>query len=280
VKNLINFILKNTCWLLFFILVFLSIILIVNNNRFLRSKYLIVAQEVTGSVYSVSSNIESYINLRNTNADLMKKVAELENTVYAYKQRMESLADTNSVWKSAIDSLYTFTPARVVYNSVSSLENYIELDKGSNDGIGVDMGVMSSTGIVGVIVAVSPNYSLAIPVLNPIIPLSSKVKNNNYFGPLVWDGQDTRFAYLQELPRHINFEIGDTVVTSGYSTIFPEGLPIGTVVDSRKQKNDDYTSLKVKLFTNFNTLMDVLIINNKNKEEQKDLLKSANILSN
>ncbi|MDR2407660.1 MAG: rod shape-determining protein MreC, partial [Bacteroidales bacterium] len=96
-------------------------------------------------------------------------------------------------------------------------------------------------------------------------------------GPLVWDGKDPRYTYLQELPRHINFEINDTVVTSGFSGIFPGGLPVGRVVDSQKQKNDDYTSLKIELFANFYTLKDLLIIKNIYKEEQKNLQKKGNI---
>jgi rod shape-determining protein MreC len=165
----------------------------------------------------------------------------------------------------------------VVYNRVSGQENYITLNKGSKDGIEVDMGVISSAGIVGIIIAVSPNYSLVIPVLNSKFHLSCKVKNNDYFGSLVWDGEDPRYAYLQELPRHVNFEINDTVITSSYSAIFPEGLPVGKVIDSRKQKNDDYTSLKINLFTNFYTLTEVLIVRNIHKEEQQNLQKKVNL---
>jgi rod shape-determining protein MreC len=252
----------------------------VNNNRFQRSKYLAITKEITGELYSVSAYVESYINLREANTDLIKKIAELENTVYAYEHQLELLADTNTAKIIEIDSIhsliYTFVPAKVVNNNVSGLENYITLNKGSNDGIEVDMGVVSHQGIVGVIMSVSPHFSIVIPVLNPKFRPSGRVKNNNYVGPLVWDGKDVRYTYLQELPRHINFNINDTVVTSGFSGIFPGGLPVGEVIDSQKQKNDDYTSLKIKLFVNFYTLTDVLIIKNSYQEEQTNLQKKVN----
>jgi rod shape-determining protein MreC len=255
--------------------------LIVNNSRFQRSKYLAVAQEVTGSLYSVSSKVEAHMNLKNKNFDLLKRIAELENTVYAYERQLELLRDTNNTKKIEIDPIhsliYTFIPAKVVYNNVSRQENYITLNKGSNDGIEIDMGVISSTGIVGVTIAVSPHFSLVISVLNSKFHLSCKVKNNDYSGPLVWDGKDPRYTYLQELPRHVNYEINDTVITSGYSAIFPAGLPVGKVVDSRKQKNDDYTSLKIELFTNFHTLTEALIVRNIYREEQLNLQKKVNL---
>jgi rod shape-determining protein MreC len=282
VRNLIQFILKNSYGLLFFLLVFLSTMLIVNNNRFQRSKYLAVAQEVAGVLHDWSSNIEAYMSLKNKNADLLNRIAELENTVYMYEHQLELQTDTAITGRIETDSIsliYTFTPARVVYNRVSGQENYITLNKGANDGIEADMGVISSTGIAGIIIAVSPHFSLAIPVLNSQFHLSCKVKNNDYFGSLVWDGKDPRYAYLQELPRHVNFEINDTVITSSYSAIFPEGLPVGKVIDSRKQKNDDYTSLKIALFTNFNTLTEVLIIRNVRKEEQQNLQRKSSIVS-
>ncbi|MDR1436608.1 MAG: rod shape-determining protein MreC [Candidatus Symbiothrix sp.] len=273
-RNLINFIFKNVHWLLFFLLVSLSVLLIVNNNRFQRSKYLAVSLEVTGRLYAVSAFVESYMNLRETNTNLMKKIAELENTIQAHEHQIELLSDTGSLRKIEPDSShFTLKQAKVVNNSVTGIENYILLNKGSEDGIERDMGVISHQGIVGVIMGVSRNFSLVIPVLNPKFRPSGRVKSNNYFGPLIWDGKDPRYTYLQELPRHIHFEINDTVVTSGFSGIFPGGLPVGKIVDSMKQKNDNYTSLKIELFANFHTLTDVLIIKNSYREEQQILQK-------
>jgi rod shape-determining protein MreC len=252
----------------------------VQNNHFQRSKYLAVALEVTGNIYAVSGEVESYLNLRKDNADLLKKIAELQNTVYAYEKQLELLVDTNGTSRIEIDSLhsliYTFMPARVVDNSVSGLDNYIMLNKGYDDGIKTDMGVISSTNsVVGIIMSVSPHFCKVIPILNSKFNLSCMVNgNDNYSGPLVWDGKDSRYSYLQKLPRHAVFETNDTVVTSGYSNVFPKGLPVGVVADFPEQTNDDYASLRIKLFTNFNTLTNVLVIRNSYQEEQKNLQKN------
>jgi rod shape-determining protein MreC len=256
------------------------VLLIVNNSLFQRSKYLAVVHEVNGNFYAFSGNIKTYLNLKNTNADLLKRIAELENTMYIQKKQIESLRDTKVVKKIEIDAThsvtYTLMPAHVVMNSISSLENYIQLNKGTDDGVEVDMGVISSNGIVGIVMGVSPHYSLVIPVLNPKFRLSCKMKNNDYFGSLVWDGKDPRYTYLVELPRHVDFDLKDTIVTSGNSMVFPEGLPVGTITNSQKQKNDNYNSLQIQLFTNFSTLTDVLIIKNHLKEEQMNLQKTFN----
>lgn len=278
-RNLFNFILKNVHWLLFLILLFLSVLLIVKNNQFQRSKFLLIAQDVTGKIYSVTSGFQSYMNLNEINADLLKKIAELETEVYSYKRIIELKDDSVQTGNIGIDSLnvliYQFIQARVVNNNVSGVENYITLNRGSEDGVEPDMGVMSANGVVGVVMTTSAHHSVVIPVLNPKFHLSCKVKNSNYYGPLVWDGEDARYTYLTELPRHVNFEVGDTIVTSGYSAIFPEGLPVGSIVDSQKQKDDNYNSVKIKLFTDFYTLNDVIIVKNSYQKEQIDLQKTV-----
>jgi rod shape-determining protein MreC len=278
-KNLINFILKNVHWLLFFLLIFLSVFLLVRNNEFQRSKYLAVFQEIAGRVYSVSNGVESYMNLRTINDGLTKRVADLEDKVRFYQKQVETLTDLSGSHEIKFDmdtsAVYHFIPARIVHNQVSGIENYITINKGSLDGISADMGVLTYRGIVGVVTNVSSHFARVIPLLNSKFQTSGKIINTGYFGPLVWDGKDSRYTYLRELPRHATFNIGDTIVTSGYSTFFPEGIPVGTVEASYKQKNDDYNSLKVKLFTDFNTLSEVLVINNTLKEEQKNIEKGV-----
>lgn len=213
---------------------------------------------------------------------MISKIAELENQVYAYQEQLylntDSIAVGNLNLNPNHSSSYRFITARVVNNNVSRLENYITLNKGSNDGIRADMGVLSAQGIVGVVMSTSPNFSLVIPVLNPKFGLSCKVKNTNSFGPLVWDGEDSQYTYLRELPRHISYEVGDTIITSGFSSIFPEGLPVGTVDNWKKQKDDNYNALKIKLFTDFNTLSEVLVVENSHQEEQRTLQEKINPL--
>lgn len=279
-RELLSFIQKNVHWLLLLLLVILSIILIINNNQFQRSKYLLVAHEVTGRIQSVTSGVQSYINLNSENELLLNRIAVLEKDNSIYKEKIEQLANLSSSEIGNSDEPYTsgynFIPARVVYNSISKAENYIVINKGSNDGVKADMGIMSPAGIIGVIMESSPNYSIAISILNPKFQLSCKIKGKNYFGPLIWNGKDAQYTNLENLPRHAEINIGDTIVTSGFSAFFPEELPVGIIVDSQKQKNDNYNSAKVKLFTDFNTLNNVLIIENKHREEQINLQKIIN----
>ena len=274
-RELFNFIQKNIHWLLFLLLIVVAVVLNINNNQFQRSKYLAATYEVTGRVHSVTSAVESYINLKSENDALLFRIAELENEKYTYERKIELLESISRTEIALNDSLYTpqykSIPGMVVYNNTQGSENYIQINKGSNDGIKRDMGVMSPEGIVGVIMEVSPHYSLAISVLNPKFQLNCKLKDKNYFGPLVWDGKDPRYTYLENLPRHADLEIGDTIVTSGFSAFFPEGLHVGIVIDTKKQKNDNYNSAKVKLATDFNTLKKVLIIENHFQEEQINL---------
>jgi rod shape-determining protein MreC len=231
------------------------------------------AREVTGSVYSVTSYFDSYFRLRSVNAALLKRLAELETEIYAHQQQStEGLGDSVQIERLSNDSLiYRFIPARVINNSVSLRENYLTFDKGSVDGIRPDMGVLSIDGAVGVVVNTSPHFSTAISLLNTKYKLNGKIKHNDYFGPLTWDGNDPQYTYLSEIPRYVAFQPGDTIVTSGYSTVFPKGIPIGAIVDAQKQRDDNFTSIRIRLFTNFNRLNEVRIVTNRFQEEQKEL---------
>jgi Cell shape-determining protein len=274
-RNLILFIVRNVHWLLFLVLLAVAVLLLLNNNRLQRSKYLMVTQETAGYLHSTSDAVTSYFNLKGENEALNERVAELESLLLNYRESepisLTSIGtDSIPEWMNEL-STYRFIPARLIYNSISALDNYITLNKGTNDGVAPDMGVFSAEGIVGVVVNASPHFSTVIPVLNSNFRLSCKIKGSNYFGPLVWDGKDPRYAYLQELPRHAEFLPGDTIVTSGYSAVFPEGLPVGIGVESQRQKNDNYNTLKVQLFTDFSTLSNAIIVVNTLKEEQLNL---------
>ena len=274
-KNLFNFFLKQVHWLLFIFLIVLSLYLLVHNSEFQRSKYLAVFQEVAGKVYSSSNSVQSYLNLRETNSDLMQRIAVLEAQVQEYKKKLEDISygtnlDTIRLGSEAIS--YQYTRARVIHNEIFGPHNYILLDKGSQDGIKEDMGVISVKGIVGVVTNVSVHFSRVMPVLSEY-NLSCMIKNTRFFGSLFWDGKDPRYIALSRLPSHTSYALGDTIVTSGFSAVFPEGISIGVIEEPLKRKNEEYNSLKIRLFTDFSTLNDVLIIRNPLQEEQKTLEK-------
>lgn len=278
-RNLVNFILKNVYWLLFVLLTSFSFYLFIHNSEFQRSKYLSVFQEMAGRVYLVSNSVESYMSLKTINSDLMRRIAVLEQEMRDYKKEVEILSEQVfpmdvHKYENIYSNVFSFIPAQVVNNQINRIgNNYITLNKGTLAGLKEDMGVLSPNGIVGVVMSVSLHFSRVIPILNPKYQPSCKIKGTDYFGTLSWDGKDSRYISLKELPQHAAFNIGDTIVTSGFSTIFPEGVLVGTVEDTFKKKGENYNSLKVKLFTNFGALSEVLVVVNALKEEQLSIEK-------
>ncbi|MEG1380033.1 MAG: rod shape-determining protein MreC, partial [Bacteroidales bacterium] len=170
---------------------------------------------------------------------------------------------------------YDFIMAQVINNSISQMENYITLNKGSKDGVTPQMGVVDQNGIIGIVSLVSDHYSVVISLLNTKLRLSAKVKGSDYFGSLVWDGESGQYAVLEELPRHVEFKEGDTIVTSGYSAAFPEGLPVGVIAGYSRQHNDNFYALKIKLAADFYRLNDVRVIINNQQKEQLELEERA-----
>lgn len=166
---------------------------------------------------------------------------------------------------------YEYHFAHVINNSVSKPNNYITLDKGSLNGVEPEMGVVDQNGVVGIVSTVSSHAARVISLLNPNMRLSCKVKNTDYFGSLVWDGVSPYYAILEEMPRHVQFQKGDTIITSGYSAIFPEGLIVGTIENSIKTSGSNFFSLKIKLSTDFTRLSTVRVIRSKIANELKEI---------
>lgn len=224
------------------------------------------AGSVANGIYDAANNVTSYFGLKDINEDLQRRNAELESEVIALREqnaRYEQLyyADTMTVIEPM--RRFDFIIGRVINNSISHPYNYITLDKGSNDGIEPDMGVVDQNGVVGKVNKVGPNHSLIISLLNPHLRLSCKVKGNDAFGSLVWDGKYHDEAILEELPRHTIYEKGDTVVTSGYSAVFPEGIPVGIVIGNERTIDDNFYTLRIRLLTDFSRLSNVRVIRNR-----------------
>lgn len=278
-RNLIAFIIKNSSWFLLILLEIVCFYLIFQYNSYQKSIFFNSSNEVSGRIYAISGNLISYFGLRETNQDLLEKNAYLQNRIFALENYVHSVS-TDSLKTEAIlkDSLeldsYNFLIARVIGNSVSQIQNYIRINKGSNSGVKQDMGVISQQGIVGIVVATTPNFSLIQPIINPKTILNCKIKGSNAPGSLVWDSQDYRYADLKDFPKHEKFHEGDTIITSGNSQIFPEGIMVGIVEGFDKQKDDNLLILKVRLSTDFATLKDVLIIDNKSGSEYIELEKN------
>jgi rod shape-determining protein MreC len=166
---------------------------------------------------------------------------------------------------------YTFVNARVVNNSIGRRNNFITLDKGTSNGVEKDMGVISSSGVVGIVKDVSLHYCTVMSVLHKNTKISTRFKNSNYFGSLVWNGENHREATFLEIAKHVKFKTGDTLVTTVYSSIFPEGIMVGVVKSWELKPGDNFYKINVKLSTNFANLSHVYIVDNLMKREQLEL---------
>lgn len=275
-RNLFNFIIRNSHWLLAALLIAFSFYLVFTHNSYQRSVYLTSANNVSGWFYSVSKNVTSFFHLKKNNQLLLERSAELEKEILALRDRIDLLTATDSLEINAFvsDSFPTpqfdFIPAEVVNLSFSGVNNFITLNKGSQHGIKPDMGVISARGVVGVVSNVSSNFSVVIPVINPKFRLSARLKNSENYGSVSWEGTSIREAQLRELPKHESFHEGDTVLTS-FSRIFPRNLIIGFVSSEGYSRDDNFNTFNIRLSTDFYTLQDVLVINDTYHEEQKML---------
>lgn len=279
-RNLFNFIIRNSHWMLAVLLIAFSFYLIFAHNSYQRSVYLTSANSVMGWVYNVSNNAISFIHLKKNNQLLLEQNALLESQIYQLKSQINKQVkeDSTELHAFATDSViqpqFNFIPAEVVNLSYSGNNNFITINKGLKDGVKPDMGVISQRGVVGVVSTATDNFSLVIPIINPMFRLSAKLNNSENYGSLSWNGNNTKDAQLSELPKHEGYNEGDTVVTS-FSRIFPKQLIIGYVRGVGESKDDNFKTFTVELATNFYSLQNVLIISDMYYEEQKELEQAA-----
>jgi len=265
-RELLNFLIRYSAWFVFALYATASCILLFQRNPFQHHVYLTSANAVVSGVYDAASNVTGYINLRDINSDLQRRTAALEGEVIALRhQNTLLIQQLQQDSLRALDSIgrFNFILATVVNNSVVNPYNYITVNKGALDGIGPEMGVMDQNGVVGVVNVVSNHYARIISLLNPNFRLSCKLRGNDAFGSLVWDGKSPYEAILEELPRQVKFRKGDTIITSGYSAMFPAGIPVGTIIGSTRGDNDNFNTLRIKLLTDFSTLSTVKVISNR-----------------
>lgn len=269
-RGLIRYLLKNYAFLLFILLEVFSFILIFNFNSYQKVQYLNSSNKFTGTVYNTYNAVGRYFSLASVNRKLARENAMLKSLISDLPY--VRVTPYSVVMKAEVtDSVYRFISARVINNSVDKQNNYITLNKGRKHGIKPDQGIINSEGIVGVITNVSESYSLGFSVLNKRWGASAKLKKSGTFGPLSWDGSDARFASLTGIPFHVELSVGDTVETSSYSSVFPEGIMIGTVHSLEKPAGENYYNISVMLAVNFRALSYVDVVENLKKDEIKAL---------
>lgn len=271
-RELFRFIHRFHFFFVFVALEIVSLSLLVNYNVYQRAKFYNSSDEVIGTIYNSYYDISQYIGLKSANHDLLIENSNLRNKI----SHLSGLYQKSDSSVNRLDyEKYVYIPAHIISNSVYNRNNYLTIDKGRLLGVGPEMAVVSPNGIVGVTRFVSDNYSAVISVLNSNLSISTKIKKNNYFGSLVWTGNDYSIVELREIPVHVNISIGDTLVTSGYSAMFPEGIPIGTIVEYKQNPGDSFYFIRAKLVVDYKSVTNVYVINNLHKNERINLEEKA-----
>lgn len=268
-RNLLNFIIRYSKWFVFVFYIIIGIILLVSGNAYRQSVYLSSANAVTGSIYEASANVTGYFNLRQINRDLLATNSMLQNEVQNLKNELIEMRVllSDSTLYNRPENRFSFVPAGVINNNTRHPRNYFTINRGSLDGVYPGMGVIDHNGITGIVNVSGPHMARVISVLNESQNFSVKLKDTEFVGSLSWKGGDPSVAYVEEMPRHARFNIGDSIVTSGFSTTFPEGLPVGTILARVKGFDDSFFTFKIKLASDFRALTTVNVIKDIYKNE-------------
>ena len=278
--NLLEFLQKYNHWLVFVLLEVVSMVLLFQYNSYQGSVWFSSANAVTGKLYEWDANVETFFSLTKVNQELTQRNAYLEQQVRILGDslqgsagRKDSLAGQPS--QLALLKDYRLIPAKVVANSVDKPGNLMTIDRGSADGIHRDMGVVSGMGVVGIVYLVSEHYSIVIPVLNTQSNISCAIKGRGYFGYLRWKGGKADLAYMEEVPRHAHFKLGEEVVTSGYSAVFPPGVRVGKILHVFNSADGLSYRVQLRLATDFGNVRDVCVIDDAPMRERLEIMRAA-----
>lgn len=268
-RNLFNFIARQYFFFLFVLLQVVSFFMIIQNHNYHRSILVNSSSYLAGSVYEMRSNVAQYFQLKSIN----QRLAE-ENTMLLQQMPGAFLATDNKIFTFR-DTLYqkqfSYINGRVINNSIRNRNNYLTLNKGRLHGIEPDMGVITPNGVVGIVKDVSANFSSVMSFLHSDMMISARLKNTNHIGTVIWEGYNYRKATMQYVPPHVEMSIGDTVVSSGFSHIFPEGILMGTISDYSVRRGDYFYTIDIDLAEDFASLEFVHIVQNHFKRELEEL---------
>ena len=277
-RNLLEFLAKYNHWFVFLILEVVSMVLLFQYNSYQGSAWFSSANAVTGKLYEWDANVETFFSLTKVNQELTQRNAYLEQEVQKLSDSLVSVTKDSSIYhrdQFALLRNYRLIPAKVVANSIDKPGNLMTIDKGSADGIRKDMGVISGTGVVGIVYLVAEHYAIVIPVLNTKSNISCMIQNRGYFGYLRWKGGVSDLAYLEEVPRHAHFKLGDYVVTSGYSAVFPPGVRVGRILHVFNSADGLSYRVQLRLSTDFARLRDVCVIEDAAMKERLEIMRAA-----
>ena len=285
-QQIIDFIIRKKDVVVYLILLLFSLLLIINSNYFHKSKILLFSNSITNYTFDKFSFFNEYFELKKINSSLIDENLFL-------KSRLEKMSNNNNI-DSLKNVIFKYKNAKVISNNLSSFKNHLIINKGINDGLKNEMGIINSTGIVGIINRTSKNYSSVMSILNIETKINAKVKRTSHFGTVEWDGLSNNYLLLNDIPETADIKVGDSIITGGMSLIFPEGINVGVVseVINKNKHNDslsrlntnngkyldiefreNYLNIEVKLHTNMNNLNNVYVIESLNREEFKNISK-------
>ena len=277
-RNLLAFLAKYNHWFVFILLEVICFVLLFRFNNFQGSVYFSSANAVAGKVYEYKSSVTTFFNMSQSNKKLSERNLILEQQVRALTQYIathhgDSLA-MEQCQKQALAG-FKLIPAKVIQSTINREDNLITIDKGKADGIHEDMGVACGTGVVGVVYMASDHYSIVLPVINVNSNISVMIRKRGYFGFLHWKGTPSDIAYVDDVPRHARFALGDYVVTNGYSSIFPPGIMVGKILHVFNSSDGLSYRVQLRLSTDFGKLRHVCVIDNSALKDKALLLKAA-----
>ena len=267
-QQIINFIIRDKTFLLFLLLFSISIIFTIQSHSYHKSKFINSANFLTGGIYNTVNNVSGYFDLKSQNQILSEENNRLKSLLY----NAENNNDSTYIDSVTFINQYRFTSANIIRNSFSATDNMLLINKGKNDSIKEDFGVITSKGLLGIINKTSNNYATVISILNTTSNISAKLKKSNHYGSLTWNGKDPNITQLVDIPKVANVKIGDTIVTSGLSSIFPKGIYVGTIEDFKLDDAENYYEINVKLFNDMTSVEHVYIIENIDAKEINNLL--------
>ncbi|MDN3707853.1 rod shape-determining protein MreC [Myroides ceti] len=268
-QQIIYFITKNSTKLLFLLLLVISLYLTVQSHAYHRSKFLHSANFVSGSIYEKTNSIKEYLHLKKENTALAEENAYLKQILYNNQIIIDSAFTINP--NVRIANGYKVFQSKIIKNSYSKKENYLTIRAGSKNGVSKDMGVLNSLGIIGIVEKVSENFATVQSILNTKTKIDAKISNTNHFGTITWDGKNAGYVQLIDIPKLAKLHKGDSIVTGGESTIFPENIPIGVVDKVFTSKSSNFYTINVRLFNDMTNLQSIYIIENVNYDEIKKL---------
>lgn len=269
-QQLIYFLQKYKYFLFFLLLQIIALALTINNHSYHKSKFITSANAISGGMFEKSAQFSDYFNLNSQNEELSQENTRLKNRIEQLMNVIDDTKVTEVLDTTTFQQQYKYITAKVIRNDYHSSYNYLLLNKGTQHGVTKEMAVYNSKGLLGVTDHTSDNYARVKSILNMDSKINARLKNSYHFGTLTWNGKEYNTVQLTDIPRQAKVQVGDTIITGGKSTIFPEGIPIGTIAKVA-QNHSSSNEIDIKLFNDMSNLGYTYIVINLHKKELQNL---------